>query len=49
MFLILQMTWHQVIVKILLLIREEQEVQPIEILLFQVCHNVVKIVLYIVQ
>ena len=50
MFLILQMTWHQVIcVKFLFLIREEQEVQPIEILLFQVCHNVLKIVLYIVQ
>ena len=32
MFLILQMTWHKnILVKTLLLIRVEQEVQPIEI------------------
>ena len=44
------MTWHQVIlVKALLLIREEQGVHPTEILLFQVNHNAVKIVLYILQ
>ena len=44
------MTWHKnILVKTLLLIRVEQEVQPIEILLFQVGQNVVIIVLYILQ